>query len=105
MGFAYQACEWSEEAFTKTFDDHEVITAFGNYCENLINRFKPKSFFYSGEVNWAYTDLNDNNLKSFLTFSKAIYTRLKSTTPDLPVSLEFVVAHETFMREHAVTYT
>ena len=88
---------------SKTFDDPEVMTAFGNYCENLIDRFKPKYFFYSGEVNWAYTDLNNKTFKSFLTFSKAIYTRLKKRYPDLPVSLEFVVAHEKFMREHAET--
>ena len=86
-----------------TFDDPEVITSFGNFCENLIDRFKPKYFFYSAEVNWAYSDPDGKTFKSFLAFSKAIYTRLKKRYPALPVSLEFIVANEEFMRERAET--
>ncbi len=87
----------------KKLDDPDVIKAFGNFCEDLIERFQPGYFFYAAEVNWARTDVDDPQFQRFLTFARAIYSRLKTGYPELPISLEFIVANESFMRARVET--
>ena len=87
----------------KKLDDPDVIKAFGNFCENVIERFQPTYFFYAAEVNWSFTAVDDPQFQRFITFARAIYTRLKARYPELPISIELIIANEDFMRARVET--
>lgn len=78
--------EWKDKAY----DDPEVITAYLNFCRDLIGRFEPQYFNYGVEANLSWTDPEDPAFRSFLAFAERVYTTLKAEYPDLPVFLSLV---------------
>jgi hypothetical protein len=92
---------------SRNFSSAEVITAYGNFALDMIARFKPDYFNYSVEVSGLIFN-SPSNFDAFVVFSEAIYNRIKSVHPDLPmlVSLslktpgntEMVIAQAGFSR-------
>jgi hypothetical protein len=74
----------------KDFDDQEVITAYTNFCQDLIDRFDPDYFNYGVEVNDTWKSVNDPNFTEFLYFAESVYTALKKEYPGLPVFVSFI---------------
>ena len=68
----------------RTFDHPEVITAFGNHCERMIQNFAPDYFALAIEANMlAY--FVPSQWPAFVTLADSVYRRLKRAHPDLPV--------------------
>ncbi len=92
---------------TRNFSSPEVIAAYGNFALDMIDRFKPDYFNYSVEVSGLMFNSPDD-FDAFVVFSEAIYNRIKSIHPDLPmlVSLslktpgnaEMIVTRNSFSR-------
>lgn len=78
--------EWAN----KTYDDPMVITAYVNWCRDLIRRFHPRYFNYGVEA----TELLQNtpaDWDRFMVFARAVYTRLKGEFPGLPIFVSCTV--------------
>ncbi|MCB1842055.1 MAG: hypothetical protein KDI09_03755 [Halioglobus sp.] len=72
----------------KRLDDPEVIRAYIQYCERLIDTFNPEYFVYGVEVNLLAAN-NPDAYKRFQTLAAAVYPALKKKYPNLPVALSF----------------
>jgi len=92
---------------TRNFSSPEVITAYGNFALDMIARFDPDYFNYSVEVSGLMFN-SPSNFDTFVVFSEAIYNRIKSVHPNLPmlVSLslktpgnaEMIITRDSFSR-------
>ena len=71
-----------------TFDDPEVIAAYKNHCEKMIDELDPDYFAYGIEVN-SLNWLAPGKWDAFVTLAAEIYPHLKMLYPDLPVFLTF----------------
>lgn len=71
---------------SRGFDHPEVITAFTNHCNRMIDRFSPDFFAYAIEANMLIT-LEPSGWNAFVTLAEAVYTSVKSSHPALPVSI------------------
>lgn len=69
----------------KEFDDLQVISAYINFCSDLIERFDPVYMNYGVEVNGNWKSESDPHFRKFLIFSEQVYTTLKERYPDLPL--------------------
>ena len=69
---------------SKKFNDPDVINAYINYCEFIINYASPDYFAYAIEINNSF-EKGSGNLAEFLELAEAVYTRLKTSFPDLPI--------------------
>ncbi|MGD2073211.1 MAG: hypothetical protein PVG65_06965 [Candidatus Thorarchaeota archaeon] len=74
----------------KEFDDPQVITAYINFCTDLIERFDPLYMNYGVEVNGNWRSESDPHFQKFLIFSQQVYTALKETYPDLPIFISLM---------------
>ncbi len=72
----------------KKFDDPEVIEAYINYCEELIEVFDPEYFVYGVEVNLLLAN-DPKAFKRFQTLASKVYPALKEKYPELPIALSF----------------
>ncbi|MFK7741283.1 MAG: hypothetical protein AB8H80_13265 [Planctomycetota bacterium] len=72
----------------RDFDAPEVIAAYGNFAEDLIQRFQPEWFCYAVEIGGLMAS-NPASYDRFVTFSAAISDRLRTAFPEteLMVSL------------------
>ena len=73
---------------TYRFDDPDVIEAFTNHCEFMLDTYDPDFFCYGIEVNilrWNSPDLWDD----FVGLCAAVYPTLKSEYPDVLLFLSF----------------
>lgn len=86
--------EWKH----KKFDDPQVVTAYINFCRDLINRFDPDYFNYGVEVNGNWKGVTDPNFVEFLGFAEKVYTTLKKEYPDLPIFVSFIKNSPTLSR-------
>jgi len=77
--------ERPEDWKQREFDDPEVISAYINFCIDLIQRFDPVYMNYGVEVSGTWKSESDPHFLQFLTFCEEVYTSLKATYPDLPV--------------------
>ena len=78
----------------KTFSDPELIQAYLNFCDFMIEKFKPEYFAYGIEVNMlGYHD--PNAFEEYLIFLENTYRSLKDSHPGLPVFL--TIQLETFI--------
>lgn len=66
----------------KSFDDPEVITAFGNYCERMIQTFQPDYLCYAIEINML-AGANPKLFAKLLPLVAQVYPRLKKAHPQL----------------------
>lgn len=81
--------EWKN----KKFDHPDIYKAFLNYCNFMIDKFKPEYFTYGIEVNMlGYYDQETFN--DYLVLLENIYPELKSAYPDIPMIL--TIQLETF---------
>ncbi|NIS82925.1 MAG: hypothetical protein GTO14_22615 [Anaerolineales bacterium] len=71
----------------KSFDDHDVITAYLNHSRYMIETFDPDYFAYGIEVTCNFASADDPNLIQFLHLAEAVYPMLKQEYPDLPIFL------------------
>lgn len=78
--------EWKH----KTFDNPDVVTAYINFCRDLIEQFDPDYMNYGVEVNKNWKGVHDPNFTAFFTFAEEVYTTLKSEYPDLPLFVSFI---------------
>lgn len=78
----------------KSFNDPEIIESYLNYCNFLIERFKPDYFAYAVEANILGIN-NKEAFKDFLLFAEEVYKSLKNNYPELPVFMTFQL--ETFI--------
>lgn len=76
--------EWKD----KDFDDPDVITAYVNYCQYMIDAFDPDYMCYGVEVNIDFTS-EEEDFAQFLALIEQAYDTLKVTNPDLPLFLSF----------------
>jgi hypothetical protein len=84
---------------TLSFDDADVLTAFTNYCETMIDNFTPDYFAYAIEANMLLT-LAPEKWDGFVVLAEAVYTAIKAWHPDLPV---FITLHTEFFHDDPVT--
>lgn len=69
---------------TYSFDHPDVITAFINHCESLINLFDPDYVTYTIEANML-ADKAPISWPSYVAFASSVYAALKSSHPELPL--------------------
>lgn len=74
----------------KGFDDPDVITAFGNYCERMIADFQPAFLCYAIEINMM-GGAEPKRFDQFLVLAEQIYARLKAKHPKLLVFPTFQI--------------
>ena len=72
----------------KTFDDPDVIQAYLNYCNFLIEFLEPDYFAYGIEVNGGLRT-DHANFGPFKILAAQVYSALKEKHSDLPVFLTF----------------
>ena len=72
----------------KTFDDPDVIVAYTNYCQFLIDFFKPDYFSYGIEMNLMARNAPEKYLQ-FVVLASKVYPALKKQNPALPVLMSF----------------
>ena len=86
----------------RALDDPDVVTAFGNYCLNLIARFSPRYFAYAIEANML-AEFSPSQWPAFLRLAPQVYARVKAAHPTLPVfvtlQVEFVQIGRASCRE------
>lgn len=84
------------------FDDPEVITAYTNFCNTLIQRFRPDFMAYGVEVNGLVKDAPAEWPK-FVKFARLVYSALKVEHPALPIfvslQLDYLWADEPHQRK------
>lgn len=66
-----------------TFDHPDVIAAFIQYCDTIIDYFQPDYFMFGIEVNLLMKNAPDL-WEAYMTLHRATYEHLKATYPDLP---------------------
>lgn len=71
---------------TRTFDHPEVIEAFTNHCENMIEIYSPQFFAYAIEANMLI-NLAPSEWDAFVILAQSVYSSLKLNHPTLPVFL------------------
>ena len=76
--------EWAQ----KRFNDPDVIKAYKNYCERIIEFARPDYFAYGIEINASF-QMNSAAFIDYLEFAEIIYHYLKVSYPDLPILLTF----------------
>jgi hypothetical protein len=77
---------------TYGFTDEPIITAYSNFCIDVIDRFKPDYVNYSLESG----DLMVSNFEQwdeFVTFQKNVYRNIKAVYPDLPLGISVPLKH------------
>ena len=79
----------------KDFDDPDVITAYANFCERLIELFHPAFVTYGIEVN-VLLEKNPRSFDRYVEMTRRVYTQLKAKHPDLPLILSIQL--ETYMK-------
>ena len=82
----------------KTLDDPQVIQAYINYCERLIETFNPAYFVYGVEVNLLAVN-NPDAYVQFQTLAAAVYPALKKKYPELPIALSFYLHPPSHLEE------
>ena len=78
----------------RNFNSPEVISAYLNWCKDLIDRFAPDYFVYVMEVNAAFDDVNDPRFIALHDAIAQIYPALKAWYPDLPLIIEFMLMND-----------
>ena len=68
----------------KSFDDPEIVTAFGNYCERIIEFFHPDYLCYATEINML-AGANPKEFENVIKLAAQVYPRLKKAHPKLLV--------------------
>lgn len=68
----------------RDFDDPAVITAYTNFCSDMIRRFRPDFMAYGIEVNGLVREA-PGAWPKFVKFAKIVYGVLKGEHPALPV--------------------
>jgi hypothetical protein len=74
----------------RTFDEEEVVAAYTAHCERVIALFEPDYFVYGIEVNIVAAKRPDR-WPGLVRLLSAVYGRLKTRYPALPVALTFQV--------------
>lgn len=69
---------------TRSFDHPDVITAFGNHVERMIAIFDPDYVAFAIEANMLLDSVPEE-WDAFVALAEAVYTRLTSAHPQLPV--------------------
>jgi hypothetical protein len=69
---------------TYGFDHPDVITAYLNHCENMIDIFDPDFMTYTIEAN-ILAENNPSAWASYVTLAQNAYPALKGSHPDLPL--------------------
>jgi len=72
-----------------SFDDADVIQAYKNHCDRMIEAQDPDYFAYGIEVNMVRWLSGEDAWDDFVTLAADVYAHLKATYPDLPVFLTF----------------
>lgn len=67
-----------------SFDHPDVIQAFINYCEDVIDYFGPDYFLMGIEVN-LLMNLAPESWDAYVVLHQTVYAALKESHPDLPV--------------------
>jgi hypothetical protein len=68
----------------KSFDDPEIITAFGNYCQRMIEIFQPDYLCYAIEINML-AGANPEEFDKLVTLAGQVYPRLKKAHPTMMI--------------------
>ncbi len=70
------------------FNDSDVIDAYRNHCDRMIEELSPDYFAYGIEVN-SLRWLAPGKWDDFVTLAAQVYTYLKGAHPGLPIFLTF----------------
>lgn len=87
-----------------SFDSPEVIAAFTNFCEDMIEQFSPNYFAYAIEANMLDRFAPDE-WYAFLYLCSNVYTNLRNSHPGLPVFVTLQVESfywDTWEQEDAI---
>jgi hypothetical protein len=77
---------------TYAIDAEEMITAYANFCIDMIDEFDPAYVCYGLES----TDLihsQPDQWKAYARFHKGVYDRIKTEHPDVPLSISMPLKH------------
>ncbi|MBN1551623.1 hypothetical protein JW979_09145 [bacterium] len=77
---------------TYAFDDEHVITAYTNFCLDLIARFNPAYVNYSIEAS-ELLFASPEKWNEFTVFMQEVSTRIKYEHPSLPLCLSIALKH------------
>lgn len=80
--------EWAD----KTFDDPMVITAYLNYCRDLIDRFDPHFVNFAIEANHLGVSTLEE-WPAFMVLIRAVHETLSREYPGLPLFVSHVLKH------------
>lgn len=83
----------------RKFNHDKMITAYLNYCRNMIHRFKPDYMVYACEVDDAFTNPEDPEFQEFLFFIKTVHKTLRKEYPGLLLIMEFVLYDRQSMKK------
>ena len=84
---------------TRPFNDPDMINAYVNYVEELIRTFQPVMLNYGVESNLSTWDPAAFDL--YKKFLAAVFIRLKTSHPDLPIFLSVMVEESAAALENA----
>ena len=73
-----------------TFTDPRTITAYINFCENMIQKLEPSYMAYGIEVNML-ADTEPEIFPEYVLFTKQVFMALKEKHPELPIFLTFQI--------------
>ncbi len=68
---------------TYTFDHPDVIAAYLQYCDTMVDYFQPDYFMFGIEVN-LLMKLAPDKWEAYMVLHRAVYAHLKERYPDLP---------------------
>jgi hypothetical protein len=77
---------------TYGFADEPVITAYSNFCIDVIGRLKPDYVNYSLEAGDQMVH-DFEQWEDFVTFHKDVYENIKGVYPDLPLGISIPLKH------------
>lgn len=73
-------------------DDPRMITAYANFCNDLIRRFRPTFVTYSIECT-DYMLANPQQVAPFATFHRGVFNRIKARHPEVRLGISVSLRH------------
>lgn len=81
---------------TYAIDSEQKITAYANFCNDVIERFKPDFVNYGLESSDLALKKPDAEWDAFVRFHAGVYKKIKEKHPDLPLGISVPLKHPAF---------
>jgi len=81
---------------TYPIDSEQMITAYANFCNDVIGRFKPDFVNYGLESSDLALKKSEAEWDAFVRFHAGVYKKIKAKYPDLPLGISVPLKHPAF---------